>query len=117
MSYCSFCKDRDEFDAHRIYHDQFYGFSIEEDDELFGRLILEINQAGLSWNTILLKQDNFRKAFDDYSIEKIAQYDDAKIGELLANSGIIRNNLKIKSVIHNAQQILQLKAEFGSFKQ
>ena len=117
MSYCSFCKDRDESDVHRIYHDQYYGFSIEEDDELFGRLILEINQAGLSWNTILLKQDNFRKAFDDYSIEKIAQYDDEKIAELLANSGIIRNNLKIKSVIHNAQQILQLKAEFGSFKQ
>lgn len=116
MSYCTFCKDRDASDVHKVYHDQFYGFSIEDDNELFGRLILEINQAGLSWNTILLKQDNFRKAFDNYSIEKIADYGENKIEDLLMDSGIIRNNLKIKSVIHNAQQILQLKEEYGSFK-
>lgn len=116
MSYCTFCKDRDASDVHKVYHDHFYGFSIEDDNELFGRLILEINQAGLSWNTILLKQDNFRKAFDNYCIEKIADYREIKIAALLNDSGIIRNNLKIKSVIHNAQQILQLKEEFGSFK-
>lgn len=116
MSYCSFCKDREISDLHKIYHDHYYGFSIEDDNELFGRLILEINQAGLSWNTILLKQDNFRLAFDNFSIEKIAAYDENKIAELLNDSGIIRNNLKIKSVIYNAQEILQLKEEFGSFK-
>lgn len=101
---------------HRIYHDTQYGFPIESDDELFGRLILEINQAGLSWDTILKKQDNFRAAFSDYSIEAIAQYQQEDIDRLLDDAGIIRNKLKINAVIHNANQILALKAEYGSFK-
>ena len=116
MSYCLFCKEREDTDLHKVYHDKHYGFELVDDNELFGRLILEINQAGLSWNTILTKQANFRKAFDNYSIEKIARYDENKINELLLNSGIIRNNLKVKSVIHNAQQVERLKQEFGSFK-
>lgn len=117
MSYCSFCSEREPTDLHKIYHDQFYGYPINSDDELFGRLILEINQAGLSWNTILIKQDNFRKAFDDFSIEKIAKYDEKKILELLSNQGIIRNKLKINSVIHNAQVLLEIIDASGSFKQ
>jgi len=116
MSYCSFCSERELTDLHRIYHDQFYGYPIEEDDELFGRLILEINQAGLSLNTILIKQNNFRNAFDNFSINKIAAYNDEKIQQLLVDAGIIRNRLKINSVIHNAQIIMGIQEDLGSFK-
>lgn len=117
MSYCLFCSEKESNDVHKIYHDTQYGFPINNDDELFGRLILEINQAGLSWNTILNKQDNFKIAFDCFSIEKIAGYQEDKVFELMNDKGIIRNQLKIRSVIHNAQQIQQLKQDFGSFKQ
>jgi DNA-3-methyladenine glycosylase I len=116
MSYCSFCNEREEHDVHRDYHESQYGFPIEDDNELFGRLILEINQAGLSWGTILNKQQNFRKAFDNYSIAKIANYDEIKIQELLTNAGIIRNKLKVRSVVYNAQQIQYFKEDLGSFK-
>src|SRR5690554_2662774 len=115
MSYCDFCKDLPNEDIHKIYHDQHYGFPISDDNELFGRFILEIFQAGLSWNIILKKAPYFRTAFDSFSIEKIANYDDAKINLLLANQNIIRNVLKIRSVIYNAQQILTIQEEFGSF--
>lgn len=97
-------------------HDKWFGFPVYSDNELFGRLIFEINQAGLSWNTILLNENNFREAFDDFSIEKIAQYDERKIAQLMQNSGIIKNNLKIRAVIHNAQFIQSIQHEFGSFK-
>jgi DNA-3-methyladenine glycosylase I len=83
---------------------------------LFGRLILEINQAGLSWATILSKQHAFREAFDEFDIEKIAHYRQPKVAQLLDNKGIIRNKLKIQAVIYNAGQILELQHEFGSFK-
>jgi DNA-3-methyladenine glycosylase I len=116
MSYCKFCETKDGQDINRLYHDTQYGFSIVSDDELFGRLILEINQAGLSWQTILIKQGNFRSAFDDFSVEKIANYNQEKIDELLQNSGIIRNKLKIKAVIHNASVVLSLQKEHGTFK-
>lgn len=116
MSYCSYCVNLEEGNHHKIYHDNQYGFKIESDNELFGRLILEINQAGLSWNTILLKQDNFRKAFDNYDIVKIANYGEVKINSLLQDAGIIRNKLKVNAVVYNAQQILKLQEEFGSFK-
>jgi len=116
MSYCSYCANLEEGNHHKIYHDNHYGFKIESDNELFGRLILEINQAGLSWNTILMKQENFKKAFDNYDISKIANYDDTKINDLLQDAGIIRNKLKVNAVIYNAQQILKIQEEFGSFK-
>ena len=83
---------------------------------MFGRLILEINQAGLSWGTILNKKQNFRKAFDNYSIAKIASYDEIKIQELLTNAVIIRNKLKVRSVVYNAQQIQHFNEDLGSFK-
>ncbi|MEY3237634.1 MAG: hypothetical protein RI883_1735 [Bacteroidota bacterium] len=117
MSYCIFCSGREELDVHRVYHEKHYGYPIVDDNELFGRLILEINQAGLSWGTILNKQNNFRSAFDNYSVPKIAKYNEIKIQQLLTDTGIIRNQLKVRSVVHNAQQIEQLKQEFGSFKQ
>lgn len=116
MSYCKFCETKEPQEVNRLYHDTLYGFSIESDDELFGRLILEINQAGLSWQTILLKQDNFRKAFDNFSIKQIANYSQDKIDELLQNPGIIRNKLKINAAIHNAKEVLALQKEHGSFK-
>lgn len=117
MSYCSYCVGREKEDHHRVYHDFHYGFPIHDDNELFGRLILEINQAGLSWDIILKKQTNFRLAYDNFSIDKVAGYSDDKVQELLLNSGIIRNRLKINAAIHNAQQIKAISEEFGSFKQ
>ena len=116
-SYCGYVASLPEDSVHRHYHDTQYGFSVDSDDELFGRLILEINQAGLSWTTILNKKANFRRAFDDFQIERIAAYDGNDVRRLMADAGIIRNRLKIASVIHNAQQIILLQKRFGSFKQ
>ncbi len=115
-SYCEAVELLDKTNLHRIYHDTAYGFPIEDDNELFGRLILEINQAGLSWTTILNKQENFRKAFHNFSIEKVAAYNETDRQRLLNDAGIIRNRLKIDAAIHNANRILQLQAEYGSFK-
>ena len=115
-TYCDFTRDLDLTNVHRIYHDNLYGFPIDDDDELFGRLVLEINQAGLSWNTILVKQQNFKKAFHEFSVSKVASYDEAEIGRLLNDAGIIRNRLKINAAIHNANVILQLQKDFGSFR-
>ncbi|MGR3808952.1 DNA-3-methyladenine glycosylase I [Jiulongibacter sp. NS-SX5] len=116
MSYCTFCQGLPEDNVHRIYHDKYYGHPIESDRELFERLVLEINQAGLSWDTILKKQENFREAFDEFVIEKVAAYTEQDRSRLLNNAGIIRNKLKVNAAIHNAQQIIELQKEFGSFK-
>ena len=115
-SYCEYVKNLPEDNIHRVYHDTQYGFKIDSDNELFGRLILEINQAGLSWTTILIKQDNFRKAFSNFDIKKIANYGKSDISRLLANSGIVRNKLKINAVIFNARKIVELQKKYGSFK-
>lgn len=117
MSYCEFTKDLDVNHPHRVYHDNYYGYPIKDDDELFGRLILEINQAGLNWLTILNKEQNFRAAFDKFSIERIAQYDQFEIDRLMQNKGIIRNKLKIEAVIFNAKRVKEIQLEFGSFKE
>ncbi|MBO9567014.1 MAG: DNA-3-methyladenine glycosylase I, partial [Niastella sp.] len=102
--------------VHIHYHDYEYGFPINNDHELFARLILEINQAGLSWLTILKKKDNFYKAFDSFDIDKVARYTDKKVARLLQDEGIIRNRLKINAAIENAKRIRQLQKEFGSFQ-
>ena len=115
-TYCEAVERMDETNVHKIYHDHAYGFPIEDDNELFGRLILEINQAGLSWTTILLKQDNFRKAYDGFDIQKVAAYIEKDKERLLNDAGIIRNRLKIEAAIHNANIILHLQKEYGSFK-
>ncbi|MDE6967816.1 MAG: DNA-3-methyladenine glycosylase I [Clostridia bacterium] len=118
-SYCDYINNMPnglEKDLNKKYHDTQYGFPIHNDNELFGRLILEINQAGLSWITILKKQDNFRAAYDNFDIEKIANYKEEDIARLLSNSGIIRNRLKINAVIYNANVILGLQKEYGSFE-
>ena len=100
-SYCAYVNNLPLDNVHRVYHDTQYGFPIDSDNELFGRLILEINQAGLSWTTILNKQQSFRKAFSEFSINEICRYTEADIHRLLNNKGIIRNKLKINAVIYN----------------
>lgn len=106
-----------EHNVHKKYHDEQYGFPISNDDELFCRLILEINQAGLSWTTILKKQESFRKAYHQFNIKKVAAYNSKEVQRLLNDAGIIRNRLKINAAIENAKTILALQKEHGSFKQ
>ena len=97
------------------YHDEEWGVPLHDDNRLFEFLILEGAQAGLSWETILRKRDNYRKAFDRFNPAKVAKYDQQKIDQLLNNDGIIRNRLKINSAVTNAQSFLEVKKEFGSF--
>jgi len=115
-SYCEAVEKYDPTNVHRIYHDSKYGFRIEDDDELFELLVLEIFQAGLSWNTILHKRQNFKNAFHQFIIQKVAVYQEADRQRLLYDAGIIRNRLKIDAAIHNANVLLKLKEEYGSFK-
>ncbi len=115
-SYCEAVLLMDAKSVHRIYHDNFYGFPIEEDDELFERLILEINQAGLSWDTILKKQENFKKAYKNFNIKKVAAFTEKDFERLMNDAGIIRNRLKINAAIENAKTLLQIQKECGSFK-
>ncbi|MBK6938444.1 MAG: DNA-3-methyladenine glycosylase I [Chitinophagaceae bacterium] len=89
---------------------------MHDDNLLFARLVLEINQAGLSWDTILKKKDNFFRAFDNFEIAKVARYTDKKKEKLMQDAGIIRNRLKIEATVHNAKYILAIQKEFGSFK-
>jgi DNA-3-methyladenine glycosylase I len=115
-SYCDYCNSHPEDTFNKIYHDTEYGFPLKEDHLLFERFILEINQAGLSWITILKKADNFRKAYDGFDIDKIANYGEPDRARLLADPGIIRNRLKVNAAIVNAQKIQELRKENGSFK-
>jgi DNA-3-methyladenine glycosylase I len=115
-SYCEAVLTMDKDNVHRIYHDHFYGFPIEDDDELFERLVLEINQAGLSWDTILKKQANFKKAYKSFNIKKVAAFKEKDFERLMDDAGIIRNRLKINAAIENAKAILNIQNEFGSFK-
>jgi DNA-3-methyladenine glycosylase I len=116
MSYCNYILNGGKNSIHRLYHDTEYGFPLHDDNALFARLVLEINQAGLSWETILKKKDNFFKAFDEFNIDKVSRYSQKKIEKLLTNAGIIRNRLKIEATISNAKQIKEIQKESGSFK-
>ncbi|MCT0060365.1 DNA-3-methyladenine glycosylase I [Lactococcus lactis subsp. lactis] len=109
---CNWCLSTDKM-IH--YHDTYWGVPLHNDQELFAKLVLDLNHAGLSWATILNKQENFYEAFDNFEIEKIAVYDENKEQELLQNAGIIRNKLKVKAAIVNAQKVLEIQKEFGSF--
>jgi DNA-3-methyladenine glycosylase I len=115
-SYCDFVNGKGKDTVHRAYHDKEYGFPLKSDNELFARLVLEINQAGLSWETILKKKDNFMKAFDGFDIDKVARYTDKKKEKLMQDAGIIRNRLKIEAAIDNAKKIKAIQKEAGSFK-
>ena len=124
MSYCKYIGTLKpgKQTVHKIYHDTQYGFPIDDDNELFCRLILEINQAGLSWTTILNKQESFRKAYHNFDIKKVAAYKEKDFERLMNDAGIIRNRLKINAAIENAKTICALSTgsggqkEFGSFK-
>lgn len=98
-----------------LYHDTEWGVLSYDDGYIFEMLILEGFQAGLSWNTILQKRENFRKAFDNFDYKKIAKYDEKKLNELMQNEGIIRNKLKINSTVTNAVSFMKIQKEFGSF--
>jgi DNA-3-methyladenine glycosylase I len=101
--------------VHGHYHDHEYGFPQREERELFERLILEINQAGLSWETILKKREGFRAAYDGFDVDTVASYGERDIERLLNDARIIRNRLKVHAAVHNAQVIQQLRASHGSF--
>lgn len=100
---------------HGPYHEHEYGFPLRGDDELLERLALEINQAGLSWLTVLKKREAFRRAFDGFSVDRVAAYGEEERARLLADAGIVRNRLKVDAVIENARRIQRLREEHGSF--
>ncbi len=119
MSYCTYIptiESEQRRKLHQDYHDHLYGFPLHDDNELFGRLLLEINQAGLNWETILKKADAFRKAYAGYDIAKVAAFGESDIKRLLTDVGIIRNRLKINAAIYNANVILKLQQEHDSFE-
>jgi DNA-3-methyladenine glycosylase I len=99
----------------QAYHDHEWGVELHDDRRLFEFLILEGAQAGLSWSTILQKRDGYRKAFDDFDVRKISRYSEKKVQQLLADSGIVRNRLKINAAITNAKAFLKVQDEYGSF--
>jgi DNA-3-methyladenine glycosylase I len=109
---CAWCE---KDDLYRNYHDNEWGKPVYDDTTIFEFLILETFQAGLSWYTVLAKRENFRKAFDDFDWNKIAHYSEEKMAELAEDSGIIRNKLKIKATVTNAQAFLKVQEEFGTF--
>jgi DNA-3-methyladenine glycosylase I len=112
LSRCGWCQGDALYEA---YHDKEWGVPLYDDNALFEFLMLETFQAGLSWITILRKRENFRKAFDNFNYNHIAKYSENKINELLNDKGIIRNKLKIKATVTNAQAFLKVQNDFGSF--
>ena len=113
MSYC----DAADLPFHGPYHNTEYGFPISDDNALFGRLMLEINQAGLSWLTILKKKENFDNAYHGFDIARVARYGARDKARLLRDAGIIRNRLKVNAAIENAKRIRSLQKEHGSFRE
>lgn len=112
MTYCSIAQS-DPY--HGPYHDTEYGFPVRDDNVLFERLVLEINQAGLSWLTILKKREGFVRAYDGFDIDTVAAYDDEERARLLADAGIIRNRLKVNAAIENARRLIEIRHQYGSF--
>jgi DNA-3-methyladenine glycosylase I len=115
MAGMTYCDAAPGHPFHGPYHEFEYGFPIRDDDRLFERLVLEINQAGLSWLTILRKREAFVEAFSGFAVEKVARFDARRRGRLLENAGIIRNRLKVDAAVENAKRILALRASHGSF--
>lgn len=111
MKRCDWAANPDYFD----YHDNEWGVPVHDDHKHFEYILLDGFQAGLSWLTILRKRENFRLAFDNFDFEKIAKYTEDKIAELLQDKGIVRNKLKVRAAVKNAQSFIKLREEFGSF--
>ncbi len=109
---CGWCEGDELYET---YHDHEWGTPVHDDQKLFEFLLLECFQAGLSWITILRKRENFKVAFDQFDYQKIAHYSEEKIQELLQNKGIIRNKLKVRAAVNNAQRFIEVQQEFGSF--
>ena len=112
----NYCKTALGHPFHGPYHDFEYGFPVMQDNILFERLVLEINQAGLSWLTILKKREGFRSAYDGFDIDSVADYQEKERARLMQDPAIIRNKLKVNAAIENARKIRELKNEFGSFR-
>lgn len=115
MTYCDFVRTEKAHPLHRAYHDDEYGVASRDEAVLFERLILEINQAGLSWETVLKKRESFRLAYDGFDVDRIAAYGEDDVARLLADPGIIRNRLKVAAAIHNAGVVQELRKSHGSF--
>lgn len=113
----NYCKIAPDHPVHASYHNTEYGFPVDNDRALFERLALEIMQAGLSWEIVLKKRQALNKAFDRFSINKVAAYDERDMRRLLADEGIIRNRLKIRAIIHNAGVLKDIKRSHKSFGQ
>jgi DNA-3-methyladenine glycosylase I len=111
----TYCDIAQSHEWHGPYHDKEYGFPLDDDAALFERLVLEINQAGLSWLTILKKREAFRRAYDGFDPDAVAAYGARDRRRLLADAGIVRNRLKIEAAIANAARILELRESHGSF--
>lgn len=109
------CKWAESHELLRVYHDEEWGVPVRDDSKLFEFLVLDAFQAGLSWLTILKKRENFRKAFGNFDYKQIAKYSEKKVEELLRDEGIIRNKLKVKATITNAQAFMEVQKEFGTF--
>ena len=115
QTYCEAVRTGQFNEKHRQYHDTEYGFPEENDNALFGRLLMEINQAGLSWNTVLNKRESMQAAYANFEVATVAQFSEKDILRLLKNPGIIRMRKKIEAAIYNANQILSLQEKYGSF--
>ena len=98
------------------YHDEVWGVPVHDDQKLFGKLCLDLMQAGLTWRTILHKQENFERAFDNFDLPTVAAYGEAKFEALMQDAGIVRNRLKIRAIINNAARVMEIQQEFGSFE-
>jgi len=115
-SYCQYLRAHPEDDLNRRYHDTEYGFPLDSDSALLERLVLEINQAGLSWTLILKRKDNFHRSYHGFDVDALAAFDEGDVRRLLSDAGVIRNRLKIRAAIENARRIQSLRPEFGSFQ-
>jgi DNA-3-methyladenine glycosylase I len=111
----SYCKIAPGHPLHGPYHDSEYGFPVTDESSLFERLVLEINQAGLSWTTILAKRQNFRAAYDNFAVDRVATYGARERKRLVNDVTIVRNRLKIDAAINNARRIRELRSRHGSF--
>jgi DNA-3-methyladenine glycosylase I len=115
FSYCGYVAKPDAKPIHKLYHDTEYGFPSSDENVLFERLVLEINQAGLSWETVLRKREAFQAAYAGFDVDRVAAFGEADRERLLGDAGIIRNRAKINAAIQNARRIQELRPAFGSF--
>jgi DNA-3-methyladenine glycosylase I len=115
FDYCAYVARPDAKEVHRVYHDTEYGFPSQDESVLFERLVLEINQAGLSWETILRKRDGFRNAYEEFEVDKVASYGPDDVQRLLQDAAIIRNRMKIEAAIYNAGVIQGIRDSHGGF--